>query len=95
MRDVEGKVAVVTGAASGMGKAFSERFAQAGMKVVLADVEDRCARIRKGAEFFDRCFHRRYGTPPERNPNERACCSVRAACLRGASGAYLTVRKNA
>ncbi len=40
MQSFEGKVAVVTGAASGMGKAFSERFAQAGMKVVLADVEE-------------------------------------------------------
>jgi NAD(P)-dependent dehydrogenase (short-subunit alcohol dehydrogenase family) len=39
MQEFEGRVAVVTGAASGMGKAFSERFAQAGMKVVLADVE--------------------------------------------------------
>ena len=39
MRDFEGKVAVVTGAASGMGKAFAERFVRAGMCVVLADVE--------------------------------------------------------
>jgi NAD(P)-dependent dehydrogenase (short-subunit alcohol dehydrogenase family) len=36
---LEGKTAVVTGAASGMGKAFAERFARAGMKVVLADIE--------------------------------------------------------
>jgi NAD(P)-dependent dehydrogenase (short-subunit alcohol dehydrogenase family) len=35
----EGKVAVVTGAASGMGLAFARRFATAGAKVVLADVE--------------------------------------------------------
>ncbi|MBI2760095.1 MAG: SDR family NAD(P)-dependent oxidoreductase [Chloroflexi bacterium] len=41
MRTFEGKVAVVTGAASGMGKAFADRFARAGMKVVLADVEDK------------------------------------------------------
>ena len=39
MREFEGRVAVVTGAASGMGKAFAERFAQEGMKVVLADYE--------------------------------------------------------
>ncbi len=39
MQDFDGKVAVVTGAASGMGRAFAERFAQEGMKVVLADVE--------------------------------------------------------
>lgn len=39
MQEFEGKVAVVTGAASGMGRAFAERFAQEGMRVVLADVE--------------------------------------------------------
>jgi NAD(P)-dependent dehydrogenase (short-subunit alcohol dehydrogenase family) len=35
-----GKVAVVTGAASGIGLALSERFARAGLHVVLADVEE-------------------------------------------------------
>ena len=34
-----GKVAVVTGAASGIGLALAERFAHAGLDVVLADVE--------------------------------------------------------
>ena len=39
MKDLAGKTAVITGAASGMGRAFAERFAEAGMNIVLADVE--------------------------------------------------------
>jgi NAD(P)-dependent dehydrogenase (short-subunit alcohol dehydrogenase family) len=39
VQQLTGRVAVVTGAASGMGLAMAERFAQAGMKVVLADIE--------------------------------------------------------
>ena len=39
MKEFKDKVAVVTGAASGMGLAFSHRFAQEGMNVVLADIE--------------------------------------------------------
>ena len=40
MQDFEGKVAVITGAASGIGFAMAERFAQEGMRVVLADIEE-------------------------------------------------------
>ena len=39
MKDLSGKVAVVTGAASGIGLAMAERFATEGMRVVLADIE--------------------------------------------------------
>ena len=39
MDELRGKTAVITGAASGMGRAFAERFATAGMNIVLADVE--------------------------------------------------------
>lgn len=41
MKDFKGKVAVVTGAASGIGRALATRFASEGMKVVLSDVEER------------------------------------------------------
>ena len=41
MKEFQGNVAVVTGAASGIGRALAERSAQEGMKVVLADVEER------------------------------------------------------
>lgn len=39
MKEFNNRVAVVTGAASGIGRAMAERFAAAGMQVVLADVE--------------------------------------------------------
>jgi NAD(P)-dependent dehydrogenase (short-subunit alcohol dehydrogenase family) len=40
VKDFTGKIAVVTGAASGIGRALAEKFIQEGMKVVLADIEE-------------------------------------------------------
>ena len=40
MKEFSGKVAVVTGAASGIGRALAEACAREGMKVVLADVDE-------------------------------------------------------
>jgi NAD(P)-dependent dehydrogenase (short-subunit alcohol dehydrogenase family) len=40
MKEFAGKVAVVTGAASGIGRATATRFAEEGMKVVMADIEE-------------------------------------------------------
>ncbi|MHA2283413.1 MAG: SDR family NAD(P)-dependent oxidoreductase [Promethearchaeota archaeon] len=39
MNEFKDKVAVITGAASGIGRAIAEKFAQEGMKVVLSDIE--------------------------------------------------------
>ncbi len=44
MKQLSGKIAVVTGAASGIGRALAERFATEGMKVVLADVDEEALR---------------------------------------------------
>ncbi len=41
MHDFQGKVAVITGAAGGIGRSMAERCAREGMKVVLADVEEK------------------------------------------------------
>jgi len=40
MESVDGKVAVITGAASGMGRAFAQRFGEAGAIIVAVDVEE-------------------------------------------------------
>jgi NADP-dependent 3-hydroxy acid dehydrogenase YdfG len=46
MKHFKGQVAVVTGAASGIGKGLAERCIEEGMKVVLADVqEDRLVKV--------------------------------------------------
>ena len=56
MRDLNGKVAVITGGASGIGLAMAERFGREGMKLVIGDIQpdalDRAvARLREaGAE---------------------------------------------
>jgi NAD(P)-dependent dehydrogenase (short-subunit alcohol dehydrogenase family) len=40
MKDLQGKVAVITGGASGIGKAVAAKAAAVGMKVVIADIEE-------------------------------------------------------
>ena len=40
MQELRGKVAVITGGASGIGLGMAERFAREGMKLVLADIEE-------------------------------------------------------
>ena len=50
MNTFENKVAVITGAASGLGLAMARRFAKQGMKLVLADIED--AALQKVAGDF-------------------------------------------
>jgi NAD(P)-dependent dehydrogenase (short-subunit alcohol dehydrogenase family) len=40
MDDLRSKVAVITGGASGIGRALAERFAAEGMKIVIADIDE-------------------------------------------------------
>ena len=68
VRDFAGKVAVVTGAASGIGKATATKFAEEGMKVVLADIEE--AALQKAVrELKDRNFEV-VGVPTDVSRNE-------------------------
>jgi NAD(P)-dependent dehydrogenase (short-subunit alcohol dehydrogenase family) len=52
MKEFQEKVAVVTGAASGIGRALATRCAQEGMKVVLADIEEQ-ALMQASQELHD------------------------------------------
>jgi NAD(P)-dependent dehydrogenase (short-subunit alcohol dehydrogenase family) len=61
MRDLNGKVAVITGGASGIGLAMAEAFGAEGMKLMLADIEaQRLAAAVEGlrAKGFDAAGHR-------------------------------------
>ncbi len=66
MQDFEGKVAVVTGAASGIGLGLATRFAEEGMKVVLADVEEPAleAAVRELQHVRQHEHHERRSQPP-------------------------------
>jgi NAD(P)-dependent dehydrogenase (short-subunit alcohol dehydrogenase family) len=45
MKTLDGKVAIVTGASSGIGKAAALAFAQEGAKVVVADIDDNSGKL--------------------------------------------------
>jgi NAD(P)-dependent dehydrogenase (short-subunit alcohol dehydrogenase family) len=55
MRAFKDRVAVVTGGASGLGRAMALRFARAGMKIVLADIEKEA--LRKTEKEFNDSGH--------------------------------------
>ncbi len=59
MKDFEGKTAVITGGASGIGFALAERFADAHMNVVLADIEETA--LKQAVKYFEERQHRVLG----------------------------------
>jgi len=63
MYDVNGKTAVVTGAASGMGLAMARSFAGAGMSVVMADIE--AGRLQTAVDAMVASGHRAIGVPTD------------------------------
>ncbi|MGH8909022.1 MAG: SDR family NAD(P)-dependent oxidoreductase [Egibacteraceae bacterium] len=48
MKELQGRVAVVTGAGSGIGRGLAVRFAQEGMQVVLTDIDEEALRALEG-----------------------------------------------
>jgi NAD(P)-dependent dehydrogenase (short-subunit alcohol dehydrogenase family) len=55
MKDIAGKVAFVTGGASGIGLAMARSFSAAGMKVAITDIEKvvgRSRHVREGINAF-------------------------------------------
>jgi NAD(P)-dependent dehydrogenase (short-subunit alcohol dehydrogenase family) len=61
MGRIEGRVAIVTGAAQGLGRAFAERLAREGAHVALCDIEDAVVEVgegvaRRGGQALSRVF---------------------------------------
>ena len=68
MKEFEGKTAVITGAASGIGKALAEKFAQEKMQVVLADIEEEA--LEKTVESLRQYQHRVIGIKTDKGIQE-------------------------
>lgn len=56
MKNFDGRVAVITGAGSGMGEAMAWRFAREGMKVVVADID--AAAAKRVCDALEQAGHR-------------------------------------
>lgn len=73
--DFSGKVAFVTGAASGMGLATANAFAAAGAAVVLADID--LAAAQRGAEALSAAGHRALAVALDVSDEEQVAKAVR------------------
>jgi NAD(P)-dependent dehydrogenase (short-subunit alcohol dehydrogenase family) len=51
VKEFKGRVAVITGGASGIGYAMADRFAREGMRIVLADIQADALEEAEGGGF--------------------------------------------
>jgi NAD(P)-dependent dehydrogenase (short-subunit alcohol dehydrogenase family) len=91
VHDLATKVAIVTGAASGIGRATARRLAAAGMRVVLADIDD--AALAAAADELTAAGHQALAVPTDVR-SSAAIESLRDAAL-DAFGAVHVVHNNA
>lgn len=91
VRELRGKVAVVTGAASGIGRATATRLATAGMRVVMADID--AGALRAAADELTAGGHEVCAVPTDVS-NVDAIEALRDATL-DAFGAVHVVHNNA
>ena len=59
MGQLEGKVAIITGAAQGMGEKHAIRFVEEGAKVILTDIQDEMGQALADRLYAFRCHQRR------------------------------------
>lgn len=91
MKEFKNKVAVVTGAASGIGRATATRFAEEGMKVVLADIEEQA--LSETVDHLRGAGHEVIGVPTDVSKWE--AIEALAESTMAAFGAVHVVHNNA
>jgi NAD(P)-dependent dehydrogenase (short-subunit alcohol dehydrogenase family) len=100
LKDVSGKVAFITGGASGIGYGMAQAFLKAGMKVIVADVRqdhlDRCATSlndRKSVHFIRLDVTDRTAMANAADEAERVFGNVHVLCNNAGVGAFGDIGK--